>query len=138
MPRNPSRWRSTATDEVPHGKGLTLRQEGWFLKQPCQRGGWHWPGDEISLYLVAAERPKNLCLLARFDAFRRHPDAKLVGHVDQSPENDPVRLPLAHGLNECSVDPEAVDRQPAQIDQRGKTRPEIIQRDLDPGLMQTQ
>ena len=86
---------------------------------------------------VAALGRDDIALAFRFDAFGHDPQAERPRHGDDSPEYRPVALVRHNPLHHRAVELEIIERQYLEITEVAETRPEIVEPDADPGVLES-
>src|ERR1700738_2026296 len=113
---------------------MPLHRDGGFARDElavpaAQQGSRHWTCEEVPLHLG---RPKPAHLVERIRRFYPLDDRLDLKLLRESEGGTDDRLAAAGKItDENSVDFYAVDRESAQIRQRGITRAEIVDGDAD-------
>ena len=90
----------------------------------------------MSLAELAGELEQPLALLGALDALGDDREAEDLAEVDDRPQQRGLVARLPDALDERLVDLQAVQRHPAQVAQRGVAGPEVVDRQLDPEVLQ--
>src|SRR6202521_1746042 len=121
---------SISSSMASRGSGTSLsRQQCWWhpvLEPPCEMLGGKWAADEISLSLVAAHLLEEAEGGRVFDAFGDDPLPELVGKINAGLHDRAIPFAGAHFHDEGTVDLDFVDRQSAQVGERGIACTEVI------------
>ena len=97
------------------------------------RQGWR---EEEALGEAAAEVDQLIGLVLAFDALGHHAHAEGLAEPEHRTHQRGIVAAVRDSLHEAPVDLELRDREPLQVGERGVPRPEVVDRDAHPTVLQ--